>query len=67
MNFPAIFGMDEGTLFIDPYPIVLPGKVHYQRIQRGLHVVQPLFIAFFYKGLAHKQISEKIMPRPQAF
>src|SRR5689334_22956220 len=31
MNLPPILGMYEGALFINPYPIVLPGKINYQR------------------------------------
>jgi hypothetical protein len=41
------------AFFIHPYPVILPRKVYEQGIHRRLYIMQPLFIFFFYKCLAH--------------
>jgi len=53
VNFFLFFWMEIGFLFVDPHTIIFPGKVINQGIHSRKHIVQPLPIFFFYKGLAH--------------
>lgn len=53
VHFAAVFWVNEGAQLIYPHAVVFPREVNYKGIQRGLHFVQPLFIAFFNKCLAH--------------
>lgn len=47
-------GMKRSTLLIHPYAVVFPCEVNKKCIEGRLHIVQPLFITFPYKCLAHK-------------
>lgn len=52
----ASFIVYKVLLLIHPDAVVFPCEVMHQRSKGWLYIVQPLFIAFFYKCLAHSYV-----------